>query len=241
LYFTPFAALSLDDGTPLLEICAVALAPSAAVLEWGRSRRASPDTHSFLVAGAGTAGGFSFADQAKAVAQTLGVPCLCKPTAPAMLQAIQEAGPLRGLHLECHGKVERGVPGVLSAARLEFAGDTEEVKDLTARQIFDLRGGLRADLVFLNACMSGGFPLRVGSEVGGFWEAFLHAGAASLIATLVPVHPDAATQLAQGFYRRWPTGGLTKAAALREAQLELRQRDPDPSRWATHILIGDHR
>lgn len=79
------------------------------------------------------------------------------------------------------------------------------------------------------------------SEVGGFWEAFLAAGAASLIATLSYVDPLSAQMLARQFYREWLSGEATKAEALRRAQLWMRSHRPEPEHWATHILIGDHR
>jgi CHAT domain-containing protein len=96
---------------------------------------------------------------------------------------------------------------------------------------------LKAQLVFLNACVSGRFQSRLASEVGGFWEAFLHAGAGEIIVTLAYVHPESAQRLALAFYRHW-LSGKTPAGALREAQLEIRRQQPNPSDWAAHILIG---
>jgi CHAT domain-containing protein len=102
-----------------------------------------------------------------------------------------------------------------------------------------LDGALPAQMVVLNACVSGRFEAPLAGEVGGFWEGFLRAGAASLVATLVYVHPSDALDLVLAFYRNWLPGHLTKAEALRQAQLELRRRQPEPEHWATHILVGD--
>ena len=72
-------------------------------------------------------------------------------------------------------------------------------------------------------------------------EGFLRAGAATLVATLVYVNPAEALDLILAFYRHWLSGSLTKAEALRQAQLELRRCHPEPEHWATHILVGDGR
>jgi CHAT domain-containing protein len=78
---------------------------------------------------------------------------------------------------------------------------------------------------------------RISNYVGGFWEAFLHAGAKRIIATLTYVDPESAQLIALGFYRHW-LNGLDSAEALRQAQLEVRQQRPELDNWATHILIG---
>jgi CHAT domain-containing protein len=107
----------------------------------------------------------------------------------------------------------------LSASALQLTGG-----HLTARALIKAEGPwLGADLVFLNACRSGGFRARLAGEVGGFRQAFLEAGVPSLVATLFYVDPDHAQELAGEFYRHW-LDGQTKAEALRRAQCTLRER-----------------
>lgn len=245
LYFVPFAALAFADGSRLIDHCALAYAPSAAVLKWCRERGNGGKGLSCLAAGVGSAeaagGGecFSFAEQARAIADLPSWPVKPRwlPEAKAG-EFLDEAGKYSVLHLSCHGTTEPMalVPDSLSASRLKFAD-----REVTAKEIGGIDGRWRARLVFLNACVSGKFNYELGSEVGGFWQAFLRAGAASLVATLAYVHPGAAERLALDFYREWLAGGVSKAEALRRAQLKLRALDPDPRRWATHVLIGDHR
>ncbi len=93
----------------------------------------------------------------------------------------------------------------------------------------------------MNTCYSGKFNVRLGSEVGGFWQAFLSAGATSIIATLNKVDPYYAQALALKFYDVWLKGDKTKAEALRQAQLYIRGQNKDTQHWASHILIGYHR
>jgi CHAT domain-containing protein len=127
--------------------------------------------------------------------------------------------------------MEGSLAGTRSASVLVLAEQTR----LSAKDVYGLM--LNAELVFLNACVSGRFQSRLASEVGGFWEAFLHAGARGIIVTLTYVHPQSAQRLAVAFYRHW-LDGKGSAEALRQAQLEVRQEQPEPSDWAAHILIG---
>jgi len=87
-----------------------------------------------------------------------------------------------------------------------------------------------------------------GDELFGLMRAFLYAGAASLVLSLWPVEDHATADLMTTFYREL-AAGRSKAAALREAQLNL-VRDSDPARepadrsrahpyfWAPFFLVG---
>jgi tetratricopeptide (TPR) repeat protein len=233
LCFLPFVALKSPDGSCLLDHAAIALAPSIAVLRHCRARALAVPGRDCLAVGVGSAEQFDFADQARAVA-ALDWPaqrCLLNNQAtPARF--LEEARKFAVLHLSVHGQVSDG--GQLTASKLELAGGR-----LSAGEVAALDGALPAQMVVLNACVSGRFEAPLAGEVGGFWEGFLRAGAASLVATLVYVHPSDALDLVLAFYRNWLPGHLTKAEALRQAQLELRRRQPEPEHWATHILVGD--
>ena len=233
LYRIPFAALTFADGTPLVAHVAPTHVPSAAILGWCRSRRHSQPGHSCLAVGVGSAGGFSFAEQARSVAALgwTGQQFLPEATRQAFLS---QAPRFSVLHLACHGGIEETILDTLLACSLKFADG-----DLTAKDIFALDGGLRAELVFLSACQSGHFRSNTRSEVDGFWRAFLHAGAASLIAALTFVHPEYAGQLAPAFYQEWLKGGITKAESLRRVQLRMYQQGIEPRHWAPYLLIGD--
>ena len=73
-------------------------------------------------------------------------------------------------------------------------------------------------------------------------------GAKAIIATLWPVADDSTTLLMQQFYRvHEMERGISKAEALRRAQLALLEGTGDPNRtrfahpyfWAPFILIGN--
>ncbi len=227
LYFVPFAALDVG-GSKVIDHCAVTYLPCAARLV---SRPpADKGTRTCLAVGEGTAHEFSFMEQAAQVA-ALGWEASDCPEGATAQDFLDRAPRFKVLHLQCHGQMEGSLPGTRSASILELAGRSR----LSAKDVYGLP--LDAELVFLNACVSGRFQSRLAGEVGGFWEAFLHAGAREVVATLAYVHPESAQRLALAFYDHW-LKGKGSAEALRQAQLEVRRERPEPCDWAAHILIG---
>jgi CHAT domain-containing protein len=68
----------------------------------------------------------------------------------------------------------------------------------------------------------------------------LRAGARSALATLWSVNDEAAAKLVTAFYRKLGNPELSRAEALRDAQLELlRTREwGHPALWAAFVLIS---
>lgn len=228
LYFIPFAALDAGGDSKLIDHCAVIYLPCAAMLV---SRPLDGDRpRTCLALGEGVEHEFSFAEQAAQIAALGWDSSECFREARAQ-DFIDKAPHFNVLHLQCHGQLESNLPGTRSASILQLADGTR----LSANDVYSL--ALNSELVFLNACVSGRFQSRLSSEVGGFWEAFLHAGARGIIVTLAYVHPASAQRLALAFYRHW-LSGKDSGEALRQAQLEVRQEQPEPNDWAAHILIG---
>src|SRR5262249_48173458 len=94
------------------------------------------------------------------------------------------------------------------------------------------------ELVVLSACETGLGEIRVGEGVFGLRRAFALAGARTLVMSLWEV-PDQQTQeLMVDFYRRI-LAGQPRAEALRQAQLEIKARYPDPVNWAAFVCQGD--
>lgn len=233
LFRLPFAALAFADGTHLIDRCALTLAPSAS--EARKCLGRSGGARTLYAGGAGAAESFSFGAQAEEIARLPGwaaVVCQNEITADEFLR---QAPDHKVIHLACHGIVEASVLEGMEASRLILSNHAP----VTAKMIISLP--LRADLIFLNACTSGVYQSQQAGEAGGFWRAFLGAGAASLIATLSYVDPGAAQEVAAGFYRGWNTAALSKAEALRLSQLALKAAGRDPLDWSSHVLIGSHR
>ena len=228
LYFVPFAALDIGGGSKVIDHCAVVYLPCATRL---LSRRTTNErARTCLALGEGGVGEFSFSEQAAQIAALGWDSSECVRGARAQ-DFINKSPHFGVVHFQCHGQMEDSSPGTRSASVLVLAERTR----LSAKDVYG--STLDAELVFLNACVSGRFQSRLASEVGGFWEAFLHAGARGIIVTLAYVHPQSAQRLAVAFYRHW-LDGKGPGEALRQAQLEVRREQPEPSDWATHILIG---
>ena len=86
----------------------------------------------------------------------------------------------------------------------------------------------------------GGDELNViaaGDELLGLARGLFRAGAASLLLTLWEVPDQSTCEFMTGFYDR-VVAAPNRAAALREATLELRRRHPHPLHWAPFLLMG---
>ncbi|MBV8858739.1 MAG: CHAT domain-containing protein [Acidobacteria bacterium] len=101
---------------------------------------------------------------------------------------------------------------------------------------------LSADLVVLSACNTGlGTDFR-GEGFVGLTRGFMYAGAGGVLASLWKVDDEATAELMKSFYAGVLREGLSPAAALRRAQMSLRERKRwrAPYYWAGFVLQGDY-
>ena len=139
----------------------------------------------------------------------------------------------RTVHFATHGVIDAEHPGLSGLALADGF--------LDLRDVYGLR--LDADLVVLSGCRTAlGREIR-GEGIAGLARGFFHAGAPRVVASLWKVEDRATAELMTRFYRGMWTEGLAPAAALRSAQLSLRQerRWRDPYFWAGFVLQGDWR
>jgi CHAT domain-containing protein/tetratricopeptide (TPR) repeat protein len=115
----------------------------------------------------------------------------------------------------------------------------EEAEDglLTAEDVTGL-DLLATELVVLSACQTGLGQVHVGEGVFGLRRAFVLAGAKTLVMSLWKVPDDQTHELMEDFYRRL-LAGEGRAEALRQAQLAMKARYPDPFYWGAFICQGD--
>ena len=124
----------------------------------------------------------------------------------------------RVLHIATHGKFESGRPE--NSFLLSGTGDK-----LTVEQIQTLQNYMKdTHLVVLSACETalGGVDAD-GIEMSGISFYFLTNWAKAVIASLWLVNDASTSQLMQQFYQNLSTGKMTKAQALREAQIAMIQ------------------
>jgi len=156
----------------------------------------------------------------------------------------------RVVHFATHAVLGDKV-GMLSQPALVLSQTGSDEKHRGLLQFSDiLELKLNADLVVLSACETGLGSLHQGEGIVGLTRAFFYAGASSAVVSLWKVEDQSTSLLMEKFYQGLKKGA-TKAAALRQAKLEILnskiglkavgnvQSLASPFYWAPFILIGD--
>ncbi len=167
------------------------------------------------------------------------------------LRALAASGSLAGyglLHFSAHTAIDARHP--LDAAIVlapDAPGDARGSR-LLAREVAS-QWKLDADLVCLAGCQSSNGMASASEGSLGLQEAFLAAGARSLLVSVWAVDDEATSHLMRAFYAKLddPALGGDRAAALAAAQAELRAfATPDgrhpyahPAYWGPFVLVGD--
>lgn len=143
----------------------------------------------------------------------------------------------RRLHFATHSLIDEKSP-LRSAVVLTPDYDTEEDGFLEVGEIS--RMNLDCDLVVVSACQTGRGQLLSGEGIVGLSRAFLRAGARSVVVSLWNVTDISTSQLMKNFYQNM-TGGLSNAASLRKAKLQLLNGSNvtrHPYYWSPFVIIG---
>jgi CHAT domain-containing protein/tetratricopeptide (TPR) repeat protein len=147
-------------------------------------------------------------------------------------------GRLSGLMIE-NPMLRSGLALAGANTWLKAGNPPEEAEDglLTAEDVTGL-DLLATELVVLSACETGLGQVHVGEGVFGLRRAFVLAGAKTLVMSLWKVPDEPTRELMEDFYRRL-LAGQGRAEALREAQLALKMKYPEPFYWGAFICQGD--
>ncbi len=153
-----------------------------------------------------------------------------------------ELARFRNLHFATHGVLDSRRPE-LSKLVLSLYDEHGRAQDgfLPLNDIYNLH--LNADLVVLSACRTAlGQEIR-GEGLIGLTRGFMYAGAARVLASLWSVEDRATAELMGELYRGMLREGLSPAAALRRAQLAMRESPGHraPFYWAGFALQGEWR
>jgi CHAT domain-containing protein/tetratricopeptide (TPR) repeat protein len=270
LHYVPFAALPSPggDGEPLVARHEVVSVPSMSVLAVERrilaSRQPAPHTLAVLAdpvfhaadgrlpAGtartaklrAGDFGRLRFSRrEAEAIAGLV-------PPADRLLALDFDASRTTALssdlasyrivHFATHGVIDERHPELSALVLSRLDEDGHRVEGLLGlRDLYRLHLG--ADLVVLSGCRTALGREVTGEGLIGLTRGFLYAGVPRVIASLWQVDDRATAQLMSELYSALLSDGLSPAAALRRAQLTLRNdpRTRDPYFWASFVLQGD--
>jgi CHAT domain-containing protein len=225
LHRVPFHALC-DGESYLLERFEVSYAPSAKVYSLCQER-ISRGLDKALALSVADPSIPSVTEEAQAVARHFPAAEVLTDR-QATMEALRAKAPGCGvLHLACHGMFRSDNP-MFSSLKLCDGW-------LTAADVLDL--DFAGALVTLSACESGRNEVFAGDELIGLTRAFLGAGAATLVASLWLVQDETTAELMEKWYELLREG-VGRAAALRKAQLALKDRFPHPYYWAPFVLIG---
>ena len=246
LTYLPFAALrDPNDGKYLVERRAILFAPSAAALAAIRGASSSADAR------AGAAVAFApfprdlpaTVEEARGVARAIpGAVVLAgsEATEGALRRGLDEA-PL--VHVATHGQLNAYSPMFSHVALAAgHGGNRSDDGRLEVHELLGIR--VRTSLVFLSGCETGtgnawSTAFSPGEDFTTLGQAFLYAGAQSVVATLWRIEDDAAAAFAERFY-----SGLQRSnapEALAEAQRAM-IRDPryaSPFDWAAYTVSGN--
>jgi CHAT domain-containing protein len=146
------------------------------------------------------------------------------------------------VHVATHGQMNPWNP---MFSRIEMARGTGSAADdgrLEVHEILGLR--VRADLVFLSGCETGLGPswsteFARGEDYASLAQAFLYAGARTVISTLWPIADDGGAEFATRFYAHLASEAPPEAlAAAQREMLAVRGRRV-PYYWAAYQVSGD--
>ncbi len=239
LHLLPFAGLKDPHGHYLLERFNLSYAPSRSVFRYclalGSSKRFSTKSHALLLDGRSNLSGASrelaylskiFGEESRlASAEDL----------PSLEETI---GKYDIVHFSGHADIYRGQP------RLVF--ESPRGHAYLESSLIEKWKLKNTRLVSLVGCNTGIGPLSEGEVPWGLIPAFLSAGAPALLTSLLPIDDTAAGNLATQFYYLLEHGTVTKAYALRLAQLSLLKNlgpdaDARSTSWVPFVLVGDPR
>ncbi|HEV3255103.1 MAG TPA: tetratricopeptide repeat protein, partial [Candidatus Acidoferrales bacterium] len=140
-------------------------------------------------------------------------------TREAMIHALRSHYPV--IHIASHFVLSPGNEGesfILLGPAAQGANRRLTLDDIAKRE-FSFAG---AELVTLSACQTAaGGPSQNGKEMDSLAEDIRQKGAKAVMASLWHVDDDSTGLLMADFYHRWIDTHVTKAEALRQAQLDL--------------------
>lgn len=147
------------------------------------------------------------------------------------------------VHFATHGVLDEERPELsgIVLSLFDQAGDPQSGGFLRLQDVYGMN--LNADLVVLSACDTGLGKEIKGEGIMSLNNAFLQAGARTVVSTLWKIEDTATKQLMTDLYRGMKEDGLTPSGALRRAKIRLRndQRFSSPFFWASFTTEGDFR
>jgi CHAT domain-containing protein len=249
LSYLPFAALRQGvGGRYLVEDYAILEAPSAAAFAAIRRARSAPTVSSSL--GTRSMGFAPFPNALPASARELRA---FRQTVPAAdgesgtrateLRLRRALGTGGVVHVASHGQMNPRNP-MFSRVDLARGPGAAAMDDgrLEVHEILGLR--VMASLVFLSGCETAVGPawstdFDRGEDYASLAQAFLFAGARTVVATLWPIADDGAAEFAARFYTHLTKEAPPEALAAAQREMLAGGRRSAPYYWAAYQVSGD--
>jgi CHAT domain-containing protein len=225
LHYVPFHAL-YDGANYMIDRFTMSVAPSAAIYTMCTRRDANAGRGALLLGVQDVKAPF-IELEIQSVAAAVRQPRVFLG-ANATTEILRTVGRESSIiHIATHGVFRKDNP-MFSAVRM---GDGY-------MSFYDLHQfKLPAELLTLSGCGTGLSVVAAGDELLGLTRGLLSAGAQSLLLSLWDVHDLTTSEFMSSFYRHLGQNG-ERAAALRAAMLETRDRQPHPYFWAPFVLVG---
>jgi len=150
------------------------------------------------------------------------------------IQAAIDSVPFPVVHLATHGQFSSNAEDTFILTWDDRLNVNEINSLLQARED---SGRNAIELLVLSACQTATGDKRAALGLAGI---AIRAGARSTVATLWSVSDAGTAELMVRFYQQLADTTITKAEALRRAQVELLKGDySDPFYWAPYVLVGN--
>lgn len=234
LHYVPFHALADTTGY-LIERFEISYAPSASVLKLCRARpnaarsaNSKSKASEMVALGLEEIGTPSIGEEIDALGLLFPGAVMLTGASATRANLLRFAPRARFLHLASHGYFRRDNP-MFSFLKL---ADSQ----LNFYSLLDLK--LDAEMVTLSACHTGVNKVFPGDELHGLMRGFLYAGAPSVVASLWAVSDRSTAEFMREMYSHIRSGA-TKRAALRAAQIAIKDAYGHPYYWAPFVLMGN--
>lgn len=248
LWATPFAALRRSEGDPyVLQLFTTVIAPSLTAFVEDRGNPTAVSTSILAVGVSAPAPELGLKpllhaeDEARAVASSFPNAELLVGGDASRDRFLHSAANSSVIHFAGHA-VNRPNP-LTSVLRFGSVSDGSETNLLYLREIIDWRLSA-ARLVVLSACSTSTGEVIGREGLLSFSNAFLLAGASATIGSLWPIDDAQTADFFKYFYQRY-RGGMSPAAALREAQVRVCCSPQIGARsanvWAALTLLGSRK
>jgi CHAT domain-containing protein len=227
LHYVPFHAL-FDGERYVIDEHTISYAPSASIYTLCMRKRVNTSGAALLM-GVPDQNAPSILDELKALSGILPHPKMVVGNAASEYVLRTAGATARLVHIATHGYFRQDSP-MFSSIRM---GNSY----LSLYDLYQLR--LPVELVTLSGCATGLNVVAAGDELIGLARGLFQAGAQSLLLSLWDVHDQSTSEFMAAFYKRFQQGE-DKAAALRNAMLEVRAKYPHPYEWGPFVLMGKY-